>query len=153
MIKKHLVALYLETAADNFTRIAKSTTLTIAMNPETETYDYIVDESPTDELTKYKPSIEQDLSTIKGEPDYEFIFKQFFDMKTGSEAQVNAMIVFMAMPGTAENSFKAWKSKVSVIINDYDAVAKKINFTVSFGGTMQKGTATLASGKPVFTEG
>ena len=77
MVKKHQIALMLNKGASTspvWTRIKKSTELTISMNPETEENDYIADESPTTELKNYKPSIDQDLTMMKGEDDYEMMF-------------------------------------------------------------------------------
>ena len=53
IIKKHRIGLFVNTgtkASPTWKRIKKSTELTLAMNPETEDYDYIADESPTTEL-------------------------------------------------------------------------------------------------------
>ena len=75
MIKKHRIGLFVNTAASGmpaFKRIKKSTELTIAMNPETEDYDYIADENPTTEHLGYKPEIEQPLKMISGEDDFEY---------------------------------------------------------------------------------
>ena len=50
MVKKHQIALMLNKGTSTspvWTRIKKSTELTISMNPETEENDYIADESPT----------------------------------------------------------------------------------------------------------
>ena len=77
MVKKHQIALMLNKGTSTspvWTRIKKSTELTISMNPETEENDYIADESPTTELKNYKPSIDQDLTMMKGEDDYEMMF-------------------------------------------------------------------------------
>ena len=48
MVKKHQIALMLNKGTSTspvWTRIKKSTELTISMNPETEENDYIADES------------------------------------------------------------------------------------------------------------
>lgn len=150
MIKKNQVGLYLKSDT-GFIRMKKSTVLTMGMNPETETYDYIADENPTEELKKYKKVIEQDLAVIKGEPDFDLVWQYYFDMKTGEDAKTEVMIVYFELPGTAPNSFKAEKAECTIVVNDYDAVASKLNFSIMFGGTVQQGTATLADGKPTFT--
>ena len=64
MIKKHQIGLFVDTSDTStpaYKRLKKSTELTISMEAETEDYDYIADESPTTELTEYKPEIEQPL--------------------------------------------------------------------------------------------
>ena len=94
MIKRHQIALFVNTAASgagspSWTRIKKSTELTISMDGQTEDFDYIADEGPTTELTGYKPSIDQPLKMIKGEPDFDFFWDLFYKMKVGEEAKTD----------------------------------------------------------------
>jgi hypothetical protein len=150
MIEKHQIGLYLYDATA-YKRMQKSTVLTISMNPETETYDYIADESPTEELRRYKMSIDQDMTTIKSEADYELMFGYFYNLKTGSAAKSKVLIVFFEETGTLPSSFKALEAECTIVINDYDAVAGKINFSIMFGGTVKQGDAVLTLGVPAFT--
>lgn len=153
MIKKHLIALFINTgtgSAPKWTRIKKSTELTISLNPETEEVDYIADENPTTELTKYAPSIEQPLKMIEGEPDFEFIWDRFFSLATGEDAKAEYMIVFM-FDKDETGAYKAWKGDSVISCNEMNAVDSEISFDLAFGGTIDKGTATVASGTPTFT--
>ena len=153
MVKKHLIALFLNTGTSDsptWTRIKKSTELTIALNPETEEVDYIADENPTTELTKYAPSIEQPLKMIEGEPDFEFIWDRFFSLTTGESAKAEYMIVFM-FDKDETGAYKAWKGNAIVSCNELNAVDSEISFDLAFGGTVEKGTATVTSGSPSFT--
>ena len=155
MVKKHLIALFLNTgssSAPTWTRIKKSTELTIALNPETEEFDYIADENPTTELTKYAPSIEQPLKMIEGEEDFEYIWNKFYSLATGEDAKTEYMIVFMFDKDT-QGAYKAWKGSAIVSCNELNAVDSEINFDLAFGGTVEKGTATVVSGTPTFTSG
>ncbi len=154
MVKKHLIGLFLDkgtTGTPDWFRIKKSTALTITMNGEVVENDYIADESPTSELNKYAPAIDQDLTMIKGEPDYEFVFDKFFSMATGTEAHVDCMVVFM-QEGDNETGFKSWKTNALLTITDMNAVDSKINFSLTFGGTTVKGTAKMVDGVPTFEE-
>lgn len=155
IVKKHMIAIFLDTGNDiespNFTRIKKSTEFTLAMNPETVTYDYIADESPTEELDKYKPSISQPLTMYKGEPDFDMIYDRFFNMYVGLEAHARVMLVFM-FDGDETSGYKAWESDCVLSIDNLDSVASQITFNILFGGTVRKGTATMTDGKPTFTE-
>ena len=63
-----------ESGSENWLRIKKSTNLSVTMNPETETFDYIADEFASEELKSYKPSINQDLAVYKTEPDFTFFY-------------------------------------------------------------------------------
>ncbi len=160
MVKKHQIALFLDTtpagAARTWMRVKKSTTIDIAMNPELKDYDYIADESPTTELDKYKPSIDQALTMYEGEPDYQFIFDKFFNMATGDDAKTNVLIVFYQESldeADTHTVFKAWESDCVISINDLNGNDSVINFDVNFGGTVKKGYATIANQAPTFTEG
>lgn len=155
MVKKHKIALFINSgtkASPTWVRIKKSTQLKLAMNPTTTDYDYIADENPTTELESYKPSIDQDLTMYETEPDYTMIWDYFYDLKVGTDAHIEAMIVFMHESGTATGSYKTWKTDAVISVQDMDAVASKLNFQILFGGTIAKGTATIAEGVPTFTE-
>lgn len=155
IVKKHMIGVFLDINNDieapQFVRIKKSTEFTLAMNPETVTYDYIADESPTEELDKYKPSISQPLTMYKGEPDFDMIYDRFFNMNVGLEAHARVMIVFM-FDGDTETGYKAWESDCVLSIDNLDSVASQISFNILFGGTVRKGIAKMADGVPTFTE-
>lgn len=154
MVKKHQIALFLNNGTPNvpeWVRIKKSTALTIGLNPETEEFDYIADESPTTELKSMKPSLNQSLTMYKDEPDYEMIFNRFYEMKVGQDAHSEVLIVFYQEPGTESDSFKAWKSDCIVSISELNAVDSVITFDIQFGGTTEKGTASIIDKVPVFS--
>lgn len=154
MVKKHQIALFVNTgttASPTWKRIKKSTELTISLNPETADYDYIADENSTTELSKYKPTISQPLTMYETEDDFEFIWGKFYDLKTGSDARAEVMIVFM-FDGDNTDGYKAWKIDCAISCNEMNAVESTITFDILFGGTVTKGTATVTSGVPTFTE-
>lgn len=154
MVKKHLIGLFLNTgtsAAPVWTRIKKSTELTIAMNPETQDFDYIADENPTTELLKYKPTIDQDLTMYKDEADYEMVWPYFYETRTGSDARIECMIAFMMEPA-AGGGYKAWKTDSILSVQDLNAVESKLNFQILFGGTLLRGTAVNMDGVIAFAE-
>ncbi|MGO5053645.1 hypothetical protein ACTQ6A_14255 [Lachnospiraceae bacterium LCP25S3_G4] len=151
MVKKHQIGLFIKTA-DTYKRIKKSTSLTISMNPETETFDFIADESPSEELKTYKPTIDQDLAMYKEEEDYKLIWPYFYEQKTGSQAHVATMIVFMQEPESG-GGYKAWETDSVLSVQDLNAVDGKLNFQLLFGGTTKKGSATVSeAGVVTFTE-
>lgn len=150
MIKKNKIALYINDGAKYF-RVMKSTALTIALNPETETYDYIADESSTTELSKYVPSIEQALKMHKGSEDFEYIWEKFYNLKTGEEAKTDCLIVFM-FDEAGENTYKAWKADCTIVLNQLNAVDSEIGFNINFAGDITLGTVKPdAQGNPEFT--
>ncbi len=162
MIKKHLIALFVDTSDSStpaFKRIKKSTELTIAMNAETEDYDYIADEYPTTEIEKYKPSIEQPLKMIAGEDDFEYFFEFFRDMKVGDDAKTKAMVVFLFdNQGTDQSpAYGAWLTTATITMNEMNGNDSELNFQIGFGGDTKVGTATVTGTAPdyvpTFTEG
>lgn len=157
MIKKHQIGLFLDTAASgasapSWTRVKKSTNLTLSMNPETEDVEYIADESPTTELKQYKPSIEQPLKMIEGEPDFEAVWPRFYELRTGDAAKMDVLVVFIfnkTGSGTSA-TYKAWKTRSLVTFNELNANDSELSFDINFGGNIERGTCTLAGTAPDF---
>lgn len=150
MVKKHMIGLFLNVGTPTvprWVRIKKATALTISLNPETEEFDYIADESKTTELKDYKPSIDQPLTMYENEPDYQFIFDKFYELKTGNDAHSEVLVVYM-QTAVGERQYKAWKSDCIIVVNDLDGVGSVINFNIQFGGTTKKGTATISGVAP-----
>ncbi len=161
MVKKHKIGLFLQNS-NIFTRIAKGTALTLSMNPVEEEFDYIADESPTTEITDYKPTIDQDIVMYKGSSDYEMIWPYFYERKTGADAHTDCMIVFMHHPVDASGNdiekgssaevagYRAWLTDSIISIQDLNATEKKLNFKVIFGGGVTNGYAVMKDGAPEF---
>lgn len=152
MIKKYHVALFLNTGTDIspvWKQIRKSTDNTISMNAEMMTFDYIVDESPTDEVDRYKPSLSQPITMYKGEDDYEYLFGKFFNQDTGADAHSQILIVFYG--ADVATSYKAWKSDCVLVFDNMNPVESTITANINFNGTTDKGTVAVTNGVPVFS--
>jgi len=152
MIKKYHVALFVNSGTPTvpvWKRIQKSTDNTITMNAETKTFDYIVDESPTDEVDRYKPSLSQPITMYKGNEDYEFFFDKFFSQAVGDDAHAEILIVFYG--ADVATSYKAWKSSCVLILDNMNPVESTITANINFNGTTDKGTAAVTAGVPVFS--
>ena len=119
---------------------------------EENEYDYIADENPTTEVDRYKPSIDQDLTMYKGEDDYEMVWPYFYERKTGQEAHIKCMIVFMHEPASG-GGYLAWETDSVLSVQDLAAVDKKLNFKVIFAGDITNGVATMSAGTPTFKAG
>lgn len=155
LVKKHKIAIFIKPLeAENYTRIKKSTTLTLSMNPVETDYDYIADENPTTEIEQYKPSLDQDLTMYKGSDDYEMMWPYFYEQKTGTDAHASCIIAFMQEPvkeGETITGYKAWKTDSVISVQDMNAVEKKLNVKILFAGDTTKGIATMSSeGVPAF---
>jgi len=152
MIKKYHVALFLNGGTESaleWKQIKKSTDNTITMNAETQTFDYITDESPTTEINRYAPSLSQPITMYKGEPDYEFVFDKFFNQAVGAAAHSDILIVFYGADDSS--AYKAWKASCILQIDNMNPVESTITATITFNGTTDKGTVVVTDGVPEFT--
>lgn len=160
LIKKYKIALFVNSgtiAVPNWVRVKKSTAFNLAMNPVTNEFDYIADETPTTELDHYAPSLNQALTMYKSEPDYEAIFPKFFNMHVGSDASMPVLIVFYQEPVDGletHTHFEAWHApNARFVANELDSVAGTLTCDLYFNGGIETGYVTVADGVPTFTAG
>lgn len=153
-LKKHQTIPFINTAAaegpESWARIGKSTIFALALNPNVVTNDYIEDEMPTDEITYYKPSLPQELQTIKGDPAFDFMYDMMFNLPTGEDVKKDVLLVFAGDIGEPDShKFNAWKCKASIQLTEFNTVDEKITFTISII-SIERGTVTIAEGVPTF---
>lgn len=152
-IKKYQVKLFLNvgtTAVPKWVRITKSTDNTITMNPETKDYDFIADESPTTEIERYKPSLNQPVTMYKGQADYEYLFGKMYQLAVGDDAKAQILIVFSAHGTTAAKY--AWKANCLITIDNMNPVDGTITAKIDVNGTIYRGTISGDSeDAPIFT--
>ena len=147
-----MIGLFLQ-MGESYKRIKKSTTLDISFNSETETYDFIADKNPTESLKNYSPQISQDLTMIKGEDDFEYIYEKMMDsVPNNEEVNTKALIVFM-FDGDKTKGYKAWEVDTKLIFDTLSGVDSKINFNINFASDISVGIAKVADGAVTFTEG
>lgn len=152
MVKKFHVALFINSGTEAvpvWTRIQKSTDNTITMNAETKTFDYIVDESPTDEVDRYKPSLSQPVTMYKGNTDYEYFFNKFYEQHTGDDAHSQILVVYYS--ADVASAYKSWLCDCVIIIDNMNPVESTLTANINFNGTTDQGTAVITAGVPVFT--
>ena len=154
-VKKYLNRLFLDTTpkkeAPTWKRATKSTDLAIAMNAETETFDFIADESPTDEIKSYKPTITQTQTAYIGDPIYDYIFSLYDKQGVGSDAVTKAMIVYQQKKAVSEAQENvALQFDALITIDTYDIVAGTITYTIGQRGTPTHGTAVIEDDAPTF---
>jgi len=154
-VKKHLNYLFLNTAPGEeepvWKRAKTSTDFAIAMNGETETFDYIADENPTDELKSYKPSISQTQTAYIGDAVYDYIFSLYEKQGVGTDAVTKGMIVYQQKKTIVEAEENiAVQFDALITIDTYDMVAGTITYTIGQRGTPTHGTATIEDGVPTF---
>lgn len=103
LIKKTKIVPFINTGTAQipvWTQIKKSTSFTLAMNPQTKTFDFISSETPQNEIDSYQPSLAQSITMFKGEPDYEAIFDMLFNRATGADAHRDTLICFYKEQGS-----------------------------------------------------
>lgn len=160
LVKKTKIVPFINTSTAStpiWTQIKKSTSFTLAMNPQTKTFDFISSETPQNEIDSYQPSLGQSITMFKGEPDYEAIFDMLFNRATGAEAHRDALIVFYKESYTPTGEslptyFKCWKIDALVVINQLDSVNENIDFDLNLND-IENGAVTVSNGTPSFVAG
>lgn len=82
-------------------QIKKSTTYSLAFNPQTKTFDFISSENPEEEVDSYQPALSQSLTMFDDEPDFKTIFDMCFNLPTGGDAHKEVLLAFYASKGVA----------------------------------------------------
>ena len=140
------------TSSHEWTRIDKSTVFDLQLNAETVDYDFIDDDNTVTELDKYKPTMDQEIVTVEGNPMYEYMETLFYELPSGEDAKKPTLVVFPRniSSGTTA-SYHAWLCpKSTLTIKNFNSQDKKIYWTIGFGN-ITKGTAKVVDGSPVFT--
>lgn len=153
-LRKYHVALLVNSGTSDkpeWIQIEKSTDNTITMNAETEDRDFIVDTSATTVLQRYKPSLSEPITLFKGNPDYKFFWKDFYNQAVGSSAVHELLVVFMNE--ASGEKYKAWLTEATFVVDNLNPVDGILTVTINFNGTTKKGYVTIADGTPAFTEG
>lgn len=133
-------------------RIGKSTIFDLSLNANTVTSNYIEDEMPTDNIDHYKPTLPQELATIKGDKAFDFFYNMLYELPTGNDLIRDVLLVFGGNIGTDDApKFNAWRVPTTIILKNFNTVDEKILFDLNFGGNIERGEATVTGGAPVFT--
>lgn len=150
VVKKYMIGLFLMVESA-YKRIKKSTELELAVEANTEEQDFIADKTPTEILQNYTVSLPQDLTMIKGEEDFEYIYEQFYNaIPDNTEVKTKCLIAFM-FDGDKTAGYKAWETDCNILFEGMNGVDSKINFTINFGD-IRKGLAKVTDGTITFEE-
>ena len=153
-VKKYHVALFLNqgtSSTPDWFRIKKSTDNTITCNATTNDYDFIADEVPTTILDRYKPSLSQPLTMIKGEEDYEYFFEKFYEQATGGDAETEICIVFFNAETSTTGTYEAWKAPCLLVFDNMNPVEGTITCNINLNAGITLGSATVSQGELTFT--
>lgn len=133
-----------------WTRIDKSTIFDLALNPQSESVDYICYESAIEEVSSYQPELPQEIALYRGNKIYDYVEQRVIDLPVGDSVRVPFLLCF---PPDSADKIYAWQVKeCRLLLSNYNSVDGKITFTLKLGGDIQKGTVTIDSGVPTFTE-
>jgi len=155
-LKKHQTIPFVDISdsdSPTYARIGKSTIFDLVLNANVLTNNYIEDEMPTDEVDYYKPTLSQELATMKGDTAFDFFYEMLYDLPTGEALKKKVLLVFAGNVGTEEApSFNAWLVPATIVLKNLNTVDEKILFDLNFGGNIERGTATVTDGTPTFTK-
>lgn len=155
-LKKYHVALFVTEAgagAPTWTQVCKSTDNTITLNAQTAERDFIVDHAPTTIIERYSPSLSEPLTLVKGESDYDFFWKKFYELPVGTKAKGKMLIVFYNDEEKAggKSKFKSWLCNVLFTFDNLNPVDGTLTVNTNINGTITKGTCEVAGNVPTFT--
>lgn len=132
-------------AKNTWKRIDYSTIFELTMNEQEEDMDYICYANAVTEINSNQPELPQEIALYEGNPIYDFMFDQFFNMPVGSEVKVPFLMCF---GGTDK---KAWRCMATITSKVLNTVDGKITFSIKLGGDIEKGTYSIDAGVPTFT--
>lgn len=153
-LKKNMCLIFLNTGTDStpvWKRVGKSTILELQLNAKTEDYEFIEDLTPTTELMYYKPDMDQELQTNKGDPAFDYIYGMVQTMPVGENAKSKTLFVFPGdtTEGTGETYF-AWQANTTIILDSLSFKDEKVKFKLAYN-TVTPGSVVVTAGVPVFT--
>ena len=124
------------TTTPSWVQIKKSTTFSLAFNPQTKTFDFISSENPEEEIDSYQPALSQSLTMFDDEPDFQTVFEMAYHLPTGGDAHKDVLLVFYAKKHVTEDTtpvtyYAAWKVNSVVKLGTLDRVAQSIDFDLA----------------------
>ena len=145
------------TTTPSWVQIKKSTTFSLAFNPQTKTFDFISSENPEEEIDSYQPALSQSLTMFDDEPDFQTVFEMAYHLPTGGDAHKAVLLVFYAKKYVTEDTtpvtyYAAWKVNSVVKLGTLDSVNQSIDFDLALNERTE-GAVTVANGVPTFVAG
>ena len=145
------------TTTPSWVQIKKSTTFSLAFNPQTKTFDFISSENPEEEIDSYQPALSQSLTMFDDEPDFQTVFEMAYHLPTGGDAHKHVLLVFYAKKYVTEDTtpvtyYAAWKVNSVVKLGTLDSVNQSIDFDLALNERTE-GAVTVANGVPTFVAG
>lgn len=132
--------------SNSWKRIDYSTIFELTMGEQEEDMDYICFENAVTEINSNKPELPQEIAVYEGNPVYDFMIDEFYNMPTGAECKVPFLMCF------GGEDKKAWRGICTITSKVLNTVDGKLTFTMKIGGDIEKGTYTISEGVPTFNE-
>lgn len=156
LIKKHKTALFIKDVdgegVEEWVRVHHAPELVRNMNPEKEDVDYIGDEYPTTEVTGYKVGESLSVKTIKGNRDFDLVYKMYKARAVGPDAHRDVLTVSL-FDEIQEGKYYSMVEDATITVNEYNASSSEISFDIDHNGTPTEGWTEIVDGKPVFHAG
>lgn len=130
--------------SNTWKRIDYSTIFELTVGEQEEDMDYICYENAVTEINSNKPELPQEIALYEGNPIYDFMFGELFNLPTGDETKIPFLMCF---GGTGK---KAWRCMATITSKVLNTVDGKITFSIKMGGDIEKGTYTIEDGTPTF---
>ena len=131
-------------AASVWKRIDYSTIFELTVGEQEEDMDYICYENADTEINSNKPELPQEIACYEGNPIYDFLIGELYNLPTGADTQVPLLLCF---GGTGKKAWRCIATLTSKVLNTVDG---KITFSLKMGGDIEKGTYTIEAGSPTF---
>ena len=146
------------TTTPSWVQIKKSTTFSLAFNPQTKTFDFISSENPEEEIDSYQPALSQSLTMFDDEPDFQTVFEMAYHLPTGGDAHKDVLLVFYAKKHVTEDTtpvtyYAAWKVNSVVKLGTLDSVNQSIDFDLALNERTEGAVTVSAQGVPTFVAG
>ena len=148
-IKKQLNYLFLNTVpnaaagTEKWSRAGKAAEWTDMMNVKTVSHDYIEDESPTDVIEYYQPSVSVPLTAYKGDPVYEYVFGLYQKQDVSPNTATKVLRVFQSTNPQGKNI--AQVTDCAVIIDNFNFATGVITFMIKQCDAPVFGVAEVAA--------
>lgn len=144
-MKRSLYATFMDVGEteEEFIRMGKGISeMKESYNAEEESYQFIDEDSATNEVESYSPSFDATQRCYVGEKIFEFIDNKRKNLAVGEDAKTNCLKVYLYNK-LAENIYEAAKINTTIVIGDFDA--KEITYNVKQNGDQTQGYVTITT--------
>ena len=107
-------------------------------------FELSINENTITEIKNNAPELPQEIAVYEGNPIYDFMAKEFYDMPVGDDCKTPFLLCF------GGKDKRAWRSIATLTSKVLNTVDGKISFSIKIG-EVEKGTYTIEAGAPTFT--